>query len=158
MTPLAMRRKAATLVVGLVGFLAASAPPASPAGPRSIDPALVLPLDKIPPQHRESVVEIIRDHTIHRKGRRRYLPLPLEGLPEPAERAGDHPGALAGPRRLRPSGSGSSTPTAIRGPTAAGTTATWEYVHRSPKLHVLLSDLDYVSPRGGCPPRTGRIS
>ena len=34
------------------------------------------------------------------------------------------------------------------GPISAGTTATWEYVYRSPKLHVLLSDLDYVSPRG----------
>ena len=31
---------------------------------------------------------------------------------------------------------------------APGATATWEYIYRSPKLHVLLSDLDYVSPRG----------
>ena len=69
MTSLATRRKVATLVFGLVGFLAASAPPkASPAGPRSIDPAQVVPLDKIPPQHREAVVEMIRDHTMHRKG------------------------------------------------------------------------------------------
>ncbi len=68
MTSLATRRKVATLVFGLVGFLAASAPPtASPAGPRSIDPAQVVPLDKIPPQHRDAVVEVIRDHTMHRK-------------------------------------------------------------------------------------------
>jgi hypothetical protein len=35
-----------------------------------------------------------------------------------------------------------------QGTDGAGTTATWEYLYRSPKLHVLLSDLDYVSPRG----------
>ena len=65
MTSLATRRQVATLVVVLVGFLAAYAPPkASPAGPRSVDPALVVPLDKIPAQHREAVVEIIRDHTM----------------------------------------------------------------------------------------------
>ena len=148
MTSLATRRKVATLVLGLVGFLAASAPPtASPAGPRSVDPATVVPLDKIPPQHREAVVEVIRDHTMHRKAAGRYLPVPLQGLPEPAQRAGDHPGPLEGPG-ASPVKLKQIDANRYQGTDGAGTTATWEYVYRSPKLHVLLSDLDYVSPRG----------
>ncbi len=43
-----------------------------------------------------------------------------------------------------------------QGTDGAGTTATWEYIYRSPKLHVLLSDLDYVSPRGAAK-LTGRL-
>jgi hypothetical protein len=147
MTSLAMRRKAATLVVGLLGFLAASAPPASPAGPRSIDPALVLPLDKIPPQHRESVLEIIRDHTMHRKGAADTFPchskVYLSLLNEPAITLALWQDLAASPVKLR-----QLDANRYQGTDGAGTTATWEYIHRSPKLHVLLSDLDYVSPRG----------
>ena len=47
-------------------------------------------------------------------------------------------------------------PNRYQGTDGAGTTATWEYVYRSPKLHVLLSDLDYVSPRGAAK-LSGRI-
>ena len=147
MTSLAMRRKAATLVLGLVGFLAASAPPASPAGSRSIDPALVLPLDKIPPQHRDSVIEIIRDHTMHRKGAADTFPchskVYLSLLNEPAITLALWQDLAASPVKLR-----QLDANRFQGTDGAGTTATWEYIHRSPKLHVLLSDLDYVSPRG----------
>ena len=82
MTSLATRRKGATLVFGIVGLLAAIAPPkASPAGTRSLDPASVVPLDKIPVQHRESVAEIIRDHTMHRKAPADTFPCNSKVLP-----------------------------------------------------------------------------
>ena len=148
MISLATRPKVATLVLGLVGFLAASAPPtALPAGPRSIDPALVLPLDKIPPQHREAVVEIIRDHTMHRKAAADTFPCHqktyLSLLNEPAITLALWQDLAASPVKLR-----QLDTNRFQGTDGAGTTATWEYIYRSPKLHVLLSDLDYVSPRG----------
>jgi hypothetical protein len=148
MTSLATRRKVATLVFGLVGFLAASAPPtATPAGPRSIDPAQVLPLDKIPPQHREAVVEVIRDHTMHRKGPADTFPchskVYLSLVNEPAITLALWQDLAASPVKLK-----QLDRNRYQGTDGAGATATWEYLYRSPKLHVLLSDLDYVSPRG----------
>ncbi len=148
MTPLATRRKVATFVFGLVGLLAAIAPPkASPAGPRTLDPAQVVPLDKIPPQHRESVVEIIRDHTMHRKAPADTFPCNsktyLSLMNEPAVTLALWQDLAASPVKLRRIDANK-----YQGTDGAGTTATWEYLYRSPKLHVLLSDLDYVSPRG----------
>ena len=37
-------------------------------GGRFIDPAEVVPLDQLAPQHREIVAEVIRDHMFHRQG------------------------------------------------------------------------------------------
>jgi hypothetical protein len=148
MTSLATRREAATLVVVFVGFIAAYAPPkASPAGPRSVDPALVVPLDKISAQHREAVVEIIRDHTMHRKAPADTFPchskVYLSLLNEPVITLALWQDLASSPVKLK-----QLDVNKFQGTDGAGTTATWEYVYRSPKLHVLLSDLDYVSPRG----------
>jgi hypothetical protein len=148
MTSLAPRRLSATLVLCLVGLVTASAPPAAlPAGARAIDPAVVVPLDKIPPEHRESVVEIIRDHTMHRKAPADTFPchsrLYLSLLNEPAVTLALWQDLADSPVKLRQLGGNR-----YQGTDGAGTTATWEYLYRSPKLHVLLSDLDYVSPRG----------
>ena len=148
MTSIATRRKAATLVLSLVGFLAASSPPeAAPAGPRTIDPAQVVPLDKIPAQHREAVIEIIRDHTMHRKAPADTFPchskVYLSLLNEPAITLALWQDLAASPVKLR-----QLDVNKFQGTDGAGTTATWEYIYRSPKVHVLLSDLDYVSPRG----------
>ena len=38
------------------------------------DPAQVLPLDQLAPQHREAVSEVIRDHTFHRQGETETFP------------------------------------------------------------------------------------
>jgi hypothetical protein len=149
MTSLATRRKVATLVLGLLGLLTAPAPPiASPAvGAKPIDPALVLPIEKIPAQHREAVLEIIRDHTMHRKAPADTFPcnskIYLSLLNEPAVTLALWQDLAASPVKLR-----QLEANKFQGTDGAGTTATWEYIYRSPKLHVLLSDLDYVSPRG----------
>lgn len=147
MTPPATRRIVA-IALGLAGFGAALAPPSpAPAGTRAVDPALVVPLEKIPAELRESVAEVIRDHTMHRKGSADTFPchskVYLSLLNEPAV-------TLALWQDLTP------TPVSLRrldanryqGSDGQGTTATWQYVYRSPKLHVLFSDLDYSSPRG----------
>jgi hypothetical protein len=138
----------ASLVLGLCGFAVASAPPtAEPAAGRAIDPAQVLPLDKIPPQHRESIIEVIRDHTIHRKAPADTFPchsrIYLSLLNEPAVTLALWQDLAASPVRLR-----QLDQNRYDGTDGNGASATWEYVYRSPKLHVLLSDLDYTSPRG----------
>jgi hypothetical protein len=151
MTLIATRRKASTstLAVALVGFLAASAPPeaSTAAGPRSIDPATVLPLDKIPEKHRDSVVEIIRDHTMHRKAPADTFPchskVYLTLVNEPLITLALWQDLATSPVKLH-----QIDANRFQGTDGAGATATWEYLYRSPKLHVLLSDLDYVSPRG----------
>jgi hypothetical protein len=150
MTSLAPRRKVATLVVAIVGFMAASAPPmAAPAaaGGKSIDPALVLPIEKIPVEHREAVLEIIRDHTMHRKAPADTFPcnskIYLSLLNEPTITLALWQDLAASPVKLRQLDTNK-----YQGTDGAGATATWEYIYRSPKLHVLLSELDYVSPRG----------
>lgn len=148
MISLATRRNMATFVLGLVGFLATSAPQAaSPAGSRSIDPAQVLPLDKIPSQHREAVSEVIREHTMHRKANADTFPchskVYLSLLNEPAITLALWQDLASSPVKLK-----QLDPNRYQGTDGAGATATWEYLIRSPKLHVLLSDLDYVSPRG----------
>ncbi|MEJ7639209.1 MAG: hypothetical protein WKF75_14860 [Singulisphaera sp.] len=53
-------------------------------GTRRVEPSQVLPLDQVAPQHRESVAEIVRDHTFHRKGPR-IVPMQLADLPQPAQ-------------------------------------------------------------------------
>ncbi len=149
MTSLALRRKVATLVLGLLGTFAAWAPPTAglAAGTRPIDPTLVLPIEKIPPQHRETVLEIIRDHTMHRKAPADTFPchskVYLTLLNEPSITLALWQDLAASPVKLR-----QLEAHKYQGTDGAGATATWEYLYRSPKLHVLLSDLDYVSPRG----------
>ncbi len=40
----------------------------------TLDPAQVVPLDQIAPEHRETVSEVIRDHTFHRLGESETFP------------------------------------------------------------------------------------
>ena len=148
MRSLARPRSSTALVLGLIALASASAPTtALTAGARAIDPALVVPLDKIAPQHREAVVEIIRDHTMHRKAPADTFPchskLYLTLINEPAVTLALWQDLAESPVRLR-----RIDANRYQGTDGAGATATWEYIYRSPKLHVLLSDLDYVSPRG----------
>lgn len=117
------------------------------AGTRLTDPAQVVPLDKIAPEHRESVSEVIRDHTFHRLGAPETFPcnprIYLCLLNEPALTLALWQDLSASPVRLQQLG-----PNRYQGTDGAGAEATWEFVHRSPKVHVLLCHLDYTSPRG----------
>ena len=142
-------RRIVAIALGLVGVGIAFAPPTSaPAGgTRAVDPAQVVPLDKIPAEFRDSVVEVIRDHTMHRKGSADTFPchskVYLNLLNEPAVTLALWQDLAQTPVSLRRLGENR-----YEGSDGQGTSATWQYVYRSPKLHVLLSDLDYSSPRG----------
>ncbi|GAC1450466.1 MAG: hypothetical protein NVSMB9_34930 [Isosphaeraceae bacterium] len=119
----------------------------SAASARSNDPAMFVPLDRIAPVHRDGVSEVIRDHTVHCKGAPETFPchpkVYLCLLNEPALTLALWQDLAESPVRLRQVG-----PDRYEGTDGAGASATWEFVYRSPKLHVLLCNLTYNSPRG----------
>ena len=148
MTSRVTRRRLATTLLGLwVGATFPGGRRLLAAGSRRVEPAQVVPLDQIAPEHREVVAEVIRDHTIHRKGTpdtfschpNVYLGL----IDEPAITLALWQDLADSPVRLR-----QLAPGRYEGTDGNGASATWEFVHRAPTLHVLLSQLDYTSPRG----------
>lgn len=126
----------------LAGSSAAFAQQAS-----TTDPARVVPLDKIAPGQRESVAEVIREATFHRKGTPETFPcnakIYLSLLNEPALTLGLWQDLSASPVRLK-----QINANRYEGTDGNGASASWEFVYRSPKQHVLLCNLNYVTPRG----------
>ena len=148
MNPRLARRTLAVLALGLGTFVSGGAGPASRfGGTRHPDPAEVVPLDQVAPEHRDGVAEVIRDNTFHRKGAAETFPchpqIYLGLLNEPALTLALWQDLSVSPVRLRQVG-----PHRYEGTDGAGTTAAWEFVSRSPRLHVLLCDLHYAGPRG----------
>jgi hypothetical protein len=148
MAPRAMRRNGRAWVLGLAASCVLwGAAPGAWAGLRRVDPAEVVPLDQIAPGRRDSVAEVIRDHTFQRQGKPDTFPchprLYLALLNEPALTLALWQDLSTNPARLRQVG-----PNRYQGTDGSGTTATWEFVLRSPRLHVLHCDLEYLGPRG----------
>ncbi|MFI5457688.1 MAG: hypothetical protein ACHRXM_19785 [Isosphaerales bacterium] len=116
-------------------------------GARRPDPAQVLPLDQLAPEHREIVSEVIRDHTFHRQGESESFPchgsLYLNLLDEPLVPLSLWKDLSASPVQLEKVG-----PDRYQGTDGSGSTAVWDFVLRTPRLHVLLAYFNYVSPRG----------
>jgi hypothetical protein len=147
MPPRVTRRRLATSLLGLCVGASLPCRWTMAAGLRTIDPGQVVPLDQIVPEHREPVSEVIREHTIHRKGTtdsfschsKVYLSL----INEPAITLALWQDLATSPVQLR-----QIAPGRYQGTDGAGASATWEFVFRSPKMHVLFSTLDYTSPRG----------
>jgi hypothetical protein len=148
--PWVSRRVLSTWIVGLGTFAAAVGATAATLGQfgaKPLAPELVVPLDQITLQYRESVSEVIRDATFHRQGAPETFPcnpkIYLSLLNEPSLTLALWQDLSTSPVRLR-----QIAPNRYQGTDGNGATATWEFVFRSPKLHVLLSDLEYISPRG----------
>ena len=116
-------------------------------GGRNIDPAQVVPLHLVAPERRDVVAEVIRDHTFHRQGDSDTFPCPaslyLSLLNEPALTVALWKDLGESPVQLR-----KVAANRFEGTDGSGSTATWEFVLRSPRLHVLLAYLNYVSPHG----------
>ena len=116
-------------------------------GDRGVDPARVVPLDKIAPESRAGVAEVIRDATFHRQGAPETFPcnarIYLCLLNEPSLTLALWQDLSRSPVKLRQVASNR-----YEGTDGNGATAAWEFVYRSPKLHVLTCDLNYVTPRG----------
>ena len=137
------------IAVAVAAAIAAVFVPTASAGSgtKPIEPASVLPLDRIAPEHREQVSEVIRDHTLHRKAAPETFPcnarVYLCLLNEPAVTLALWKDLSDSKVKLH-----QISPNRFEGNDGAGASAVWEFVHRSPKLHVLLCNLSYVSPRG----------
>ena len=112
-----------------------------------IDPAQVVPLHQIAPEFRDTVSEVIRDNTLHRKGAPETFPcepkIYLSLLNEPTVTLALWQDLSTSPVQLRQLG-----PNSYEGSDGAGASAAWKFVLRTPKLHVLLCDLKYVAPKG----------
>ncbi len=140
-------------IMGLLAFLGFLMPMARAAGQGVTssagitDPAQVVPMDQITPGQRANVAEVIRDYTLHRKGAPETFPcnskVYLCLLNEPALTLALWKDLSNSAVRLRMVG-----PNRYEGSDGNGASATWEFVYRSPKLHVLLCNLSYQSPRG----------
>ncbi len=117
------------------------------AGERHPDPNTVLPMSEVPAPLRESVAEIIRDNSFHEQGKPDTFPcnprIYLHLLDEPVLTLGLWQDLSPTPATLR-----QVTPSSFTGTDGAGTTATWNFLVKTPRLHALLCNLDYVTPRG----------
>jgi hypothetical protein len=111
------------------------------------DPAQLLPLAEIAPSSRDAVAEVIRENTFHHRGDPETFPchsrVYLSLLNEPALTLALWKDLSASPVRLQQVG-----PNVYQGFDGNGASGTWEFVYRSPRLHVLLCNLQYSSPRG----------
>lgn len=142
-------RRALRIAVAGMGAIALALVCGTPAraGLRPTDPAQVVPLDQIDPQHRDEVAEVIREHTFHRKGEPETFPchpkVYLSLLNEPALTLALWQDLSTSPVKLQRVG-----PNLYQGTDGAGASASWAFALRSPKLHVLLCNLEYASPRG----------
>ena len=125
------------LALVLVVFLAGHCPRSWAGLGRRVDPAQVVPLDQLPPEYRDSVAEVIRDHTFHRQGEAETFPcnagLYLSLVNEPVLTFSLWKDLAASPVQLRKLGANR-----YQGDDGAGTTATWDFVLRSSRLHIML--------------------
>ncbi len=150
-----MERRSARRIIGILVVAVATLCPGL-AKPRSLlaglkrtasDPAQVVPLDQVAPHAREAVAEVIRDAHFHRQGKSETFPcnprVYMKLLNEPPITLALWQDLADTPAKLQQIG-----PSRYTGSDGAGTSATWEFVLRSPRLNVLLCDLDYTSPRG----------
>lgn len=117
------------------------------AGIKKLDPTQVVPLDQVAPHARAGVTEVIRDANFHKQGKPETFPcnprIYMKVLNDPAMTLSLWQDLGQTPARLSQVG-----PNKYQGTDGTGTTATWEFVLKSPRLNVLLCDLQYVSPRG----------
>ncbi|MGC8644108.1 MAG: hypothetical protein ACP5XB_29965, partial [Isosphaeraceae bacterium] len=140
-------RKQIGLAIVLMVLLASPTPRARAGLGRRIDPAQFVPLDQLAPEYRGSVAEVIRDSTFHRQGEAESFPcnagLYLTLVNEPMLTFSLWKDLTTTGVQVR-----KLSPNRYQGDDGAGTTATWDFVLRSSRLHVLLASLNYVSPHG----------
>lgn len=138
---------AVVVVVTVVTGLAMSKTRAAGIGGRTVDPAQIVPLDQIPAERRELVAEVIRDHTFHRQGEADTFPCPaslyLNLLNEPHVTVALWKDLSDSPVQLQ-----KVAANRYDGTDGSGSTATWEFVLRTPRIHVLLAYFNFVSPHG----------
>ncbi len=105
----------------------------------------LLPLNEVDPARREEVIEVIESPTIHKQGKSESFPchhqLYLALLNEPSLTLSLWKDLSAAPVRLQHVG-----PNQYEGDDGQGTTARWEFVYRSARLHALYCNLTHIRP------------
>ena len=144
--PLSLAHRRIVFGLVLVPILAAGNSSICAGLGRRIEPGQVIPLDQVPAEYREGVAEVIRDHTFHRQGEPESFPcnagLYLSLVNEPILTLALWKDLAESPVQLQKVG-----PNRYQGQDGAGASANWDYVLRTPRIHVLLASLSYVSPR-----------
>lgn len=106
----------------------------------------VLPMDQVSAERRNDVREVIENYTIHRQGKPDSFPcdanLYLALLNEPSLTLSLWKDLSQAPVKLQHLG-----PNQYYGDDGMGTTATWEFVYRSSRLHALYCDLTHIRPK-----------
>lgn len=148
MEPRVSRRWFGRIALAAAAFgLGPFRPATALAGLKRADPSQILPMDQVAPHAKDGVAEVIRDAHFHRLGKSDTFPcnprIYSKLLGEPAVTLALWQDLGPTPAKLQQTG-----PNRYQGTDGAGTIATWEFVLRSPRLNVLLCDLDYTSPRG----------
>lgn len=144
----APRGTTATLVLASVAFVFGPVEPRDVrAGSRTFDPAQVVPMELLLAERRGDVADVISENSFHKQGKPETFPanpqLYLALLNEPALTLALWQDLSPTPVRLRQVGPGR-----FEGDDGAGTRAVWEFVLRTPRLHVLYCDLEHTTPRG----------
>ena len=144
---LIMRKLGPVVLAGVMVLGAATSQARGGLGSRAIDPAQFVPLHRIIPERREVVAEVIREHTFHRQGEPDVFPCPsslyLSLVGEPAATVALWKDLSDSPVQLQ-----KVAPNRYEGTDGSGSSAVWEFVLRSPQLHILLAFFNYVSPHG----------
>ena len=91
---------------------------------------------------------MIRDHTFPPHGRARQLPVPRQPVSQLAERTARAADVVEGLEHVVPCSFKRSGPNRYEGTDGSGSSAVWDFVLRTPRLHVMLAYFNYVSPRG----------
>jgi hypothetical protein len=142
-----VRKNVPTVLIMMVALVMTSCPVKAGIGSRHVDPAQIVPFNQIAPDRRDVVAEVIRDHTFHRQGDSDAFPCPsslyLSLVNEPSLTLALWKDLSDAPVQLQKVG-----PNRYEGTDGSGATAAWEFVLRTPRLHVLLAHLNYVSPHG----------
>jgi hypothetical protein len=144
-------RKAGSLALVVLVFSTASGTVTTPVrgglGTRHLDPGQIVPLDQIVPEQRETIAEVIREHTFHRLGETDSFPCPgslyLSLLNEPLLPLSLWKDLSASSVQLQKVG-----PNRYEGTDGSGASAVWDFVLRTPRLHVMVAYFNYVSPHG----------
>jgi hypothetical protein len=140
--------KGESVALALLVALSVMTPPARGGlGTRHVDPAQVVPLHQLAPERRDVVAEVIREHTFHHQGESDAFPCPpslyLSLVGEPVVTLALWKDLSTSPVQLQ-----KVTPDRYEGTDGSGSNAVWEFVLRTPRLHVLLAYFNFVSPHG----------
>ncbi len=116
-------------------------------GPKEIQAPRLVPLESVDPALRSTISEVLAEPTLHHRGASDTFPCPPKLyqslMNEPMLTLALWKDLAASPARLS-----QASPTRYEGTDGAGTTASWEYALRSPRLNVMFSNLEHNSPRG----------